>query len=122
MLPIRSLFLQITKVHLWKSQTERLTRRTQKGIGRNLIKKRENDVVLKSSFMKRRNREGWVENAATAFFYPENKNSQRKTSDSTTEELIGRSGFELPVKTTTLATNTCVRACLLSPARLEQLF
>lgn len=38
-----------------------------------------------------------MENAATAFF-PENKNSQRKRSDSTTEEPIGRSGFELPVK------------------------
>lgn len=52
-----------------------------------------------------------MENAATAFF-PENKDSQRETSDSTTEEPIGRSGFELPVKTTTLATNTCVHACV----------
>lgn len=51
-----------------------------------------------------------MENAATAFF-PENKNSQRKTSDSTTEELIGRSGLGLPVKTTTLAkTHACVPA------------
>lgn len=54
---IRSLVLRVTKVHLWKSQTERLTGRTQKGKGRNLIKKKENDVVLKNSFMKRRSRE-----------------------------------------------------------------
>lgn len=51
--PIRSLVVRVTKVHLWKSQTGR----TQKGKGQNLIKKRENDVVLKSSFIRRRSRE-----------------------------------------------------------------
>lgn len=55
--PIRSLVCRDTKVHLWKSQTERLTGRTQKGKVQNLIKKGGNDVVLKNSFMKRRSRE-----------------------------------------------------------------
>lgn len=72
---------------------------------------RKKDVVFKNSFMKRSKGERGGGRRRRGLFPPRKTKTHKKTEERLHHRGAARSGFELPVKTTTAATHMCMRAC-----------